>query len=43
VVDQVALWRDVKDVGHRRLDPPRKALACALVVMPVAAMCRNWQ
>ena len=42
VVDQVAEWCGVQR-GHRRSAPPRRALACALVVMPVAAMCRSWQ
>src|ERR1051325_2655699 len=43
VAEEVALRRDMQRVGHRRLVPPRSALACALVVMPVAAMCLSWQ
>lgn len=42
VANQVADRRYVQ-CGHRRLAPPRMALACALVVMPVAAMCLSWQ
>lgn len=44
VVGQAAVRRDVKGAAYRRpLAPPRSALACALVVMPVAAMCLSWQ
>jgi hypothetical protein len=44
VVDLVSDGRDVKVVGHRLLPaPPRIAFACALVVMPVAAICLSWQ